>query len=74
VQGPQSAWLFDPQTSGGLLAAVKPDQADEVVRALIDAGYEATAIIGEVIPANGALPGIQLAEENTAAVQLTGRR
>lgn len=39
--------LFDPQTSGGLLAAVRPDQADEALRRLRDSGLPA-AIIGEL--------------------------
>lgn len=38
--------LFDPQTAGGLLAAVPAREADETLAALIDAGYEA-AIIGQ---------------------------
>jgi selenide,water dikinase len=42
-------WLFDPQTSGGLLAAVRPDVASAAVKALVEAGYKDTAIIGEVL-------------------------
>jgi selenide, water dikinase len=38
--------LFDPQTSGGLLAAVAPDEADAALRELRDAGVDA-AIVGE---------------------------
>nr|MCU0526802.1 AIR synthase-related protein [Elainella sp. Prado103] len=40
--------LFDPQTSGGLLAAVPIEQATACITALQDAGY-AAAQIGEVI-------------------------
>jgi selenide,water dikinase len=40
--------LFDPQTSGGLLVAVKPQQADELVKRLGQAGLPA-AIVGEII-------------------------
>jgi selenide,water dikinase len=49
------AWLFDPQTSGGILAAVKRASASEVLSELIAAGYKDATIIGEVIPtgANG---------------------
>jgi selenide,water dikinase len=43
------ALLFDPQTAGGLLAAVPPDQADDILSRLIDAGYSA-ARIGVLTP------------------------
>ena len=62
IQGPAPAWLFDPQTSGGLLAAVKPEVAEEVLRALADAGYKDATVIGEVIALNGAeSPAIHIA-------------
>ena len=41
--------LFDAQTSGGLLAAVRADQAEEAVQALRECGDENTAIIGKVV-------------------------
>ena len=50
------AWLFDPQTSGGLLAAVKPSVAGDVLRALAEAGYAEAAVVGEVIPTSGSQP------------------
>lgn len=40
--------LFDPQTSGGLLFAVSPGQADELVNRLRAAGYPAS-IVGELM-------------------------
>lgn len=40
--------VFDPQTSGGLLAGVAKDQASEVLAALHQAGYTQAAIIGRV--------------------------
>jgi selenide,water dikinase len=43
------AWLFDPQTSGGLIAGVRPAMAEEVVKALHSAGCKDTAIIGTVV-------------------------
>ncbi len=43
----QQLLLFDPQTSGGLLAALAPDEAQDALNALCSAGVEAT-IIGRV--------------------------
>jgi len=40
--------LYDPQTSGGFLVAVKEDQAEEFVKKLKDKGLDAAAIIGRV--------------------------
>lgn len=48
TEGPDTDLLFDPQTAGGLLAAVPADQADALLAHLLAAG-EAAAIIGEVI-------------------------
>ena len=39
--------LFDPQTAGGLLAAVAPDAAPAMLKALNHAGYPA-AMIGSL--------------------------
>ncbi|MCP8937569.1 selenide, water dikinase SelD [Alsobacter sp. SYSU M60028] len=50
-----AALLFDPQTSGGLLAAVAPDRADEALSALAASGCMA-ASIGEVLPPGAATP------------------
>jgi selenide,water dikinase len=42
--GPRADLLFDPQTCGGLLAAVAPDQADGILQELLNAGYVAARI------------------------------
>jgi selenide,water dikinase len=41
--------LCDAQTSGGLLICIKPDNAENMVSKLRDAGYPSNAIIGEVV-------------------------
>jgi len=42
--------LFDPQTSGGLLIAVAPDEAGELVSRIRENGDADAAIVGEVAP------------------------
>lgn len=41
--------LFDPQTSGGLLIAVAPNEAERLVAALKATGIECAAVVGEVV-------------------------
>ncbi len=43
--------LFDPQTAGGLLAAISSEQADLCLAALKALGYAHSRIMGRVIPA-----------------------
>ncbi len=50
VPGPWRALLFDPQTSGGLLIAAAPAEAEALVAELADSGAVA-AIVGEVLDA-----------------------
>ena len=40
--------LFDPQTSGGLLAEVEAEVADACISALKIAGYKDTTVIGHI--------------------------
>lgn len=47
-ESPQEDLLFDPQTSGGLLLGVAPDQAVDLVARLREEGYPEAAVIGEV--------------------------
>jgi len=49
--------LVDPQTSGGLLIAVKASQAAGLCADLQRAGYEQSAIVGEVSDRDPAVPG-----------------
>ncbi len=48
VSDNQANILFDAQTSGGLLAAVRADQAEEVIKTIHECGDERAAIIGSV--------------------------
>jgi selenide,water dikinase len=45
------AVLTDPQTSGGLLAAVAPEDVDAVLRIFDEEGFGHAAVIGSVVPA-----------------------
>ncbi len=45
--------FVDPQTSGALLAAVAPEQADDLVSALEEAAVPVARRIGEVVPYDG---------------------
>ena len=54
---PLYSLLFDPQSSGGLLASVPSPQGMECLKLLQDLGYIHSAIIGEVnLPSTNALP------------------
>ena len=48
--------LFDPQTSGGLLAAIPAEKADECIKQLKAFDHEQSGLIGRVIPAPEAMP------------------
>jgi len=50
--------FYDPQTSGGLLAAVAPDKVDAARKALVAAGC-AAMLIGEVLPKTSPLIAVR---------------
>jgi selenide,water dikinase len=72
---PALALCFDPQTSGGLLFALPAARAEAALRALREAGDERAAVIGEILPASGALIQVALnfrtfsPQENGSKVQ-----
>lgn len=53
------AWLFDPQTSGGLLAGVPAERVVECLSRLRRSGFE-PAVIGRVVPNSRSGPVITL--------------
>lgn len=44
--------LFDPQTSGGLLAGVAQDQVETCLAELVGLGYDAATVVGRVVRAD----------------------
>jgi len=50
--------LFDPQTSGGLLATIPSHHADRVIRELRDCGYTDSTVIGHIAERSHATPDV----------------
>jgi selenide,water dikinase len=53
---PERTLVVDPQTSGGLLIALPAGEAPALVARLHERGQAAAALVGEVLPADGAAP------------------
>lgn len=67
ADSPRLQLLFDPQTSGGLLAAVPAEQAQHCLTALRAAGYQAAACIGTVTRSDSSATLITLETQAPAA-------
>jgi selenide,water dikinase len=52
--------VFDPQTSGGLLASIPAAKANECLQQLIHAGYSRSAIVGRVVAESDHLEPVTL--------------
>ena len=52
--------IFDPQTSGGLLASVPAESAEACITQLVKNGYPASIIVGKVLETTGEIEPVTL--------------
>jgi selenide,water dikinase len=55
VDAARADYVFDPQTSGGLLISIEPDRADRLVSELRTRGARAAAVVGRVAARKGSI-------------------
>ena len=66
ANNPRYPLIYDPQTAGGMLAAVPKENAEACIEALRQAGYPSSCRIGEIIEH---LPAVATAPEQVVFVQ-----
>jgi selenide,water dikinase len=74
VDHPTRALLFDPQTSGGLLAGIPGDHAADCVAELRSVGYAHAAVIGHVKQAHAAGREISISVTGSLTSQVLPNR
>ncbi len=57
---PRYPLIFDPQTSGGLLATLPAENTDACIEELKSLGYTRTAVIGDVLPKSDRLEPVTI--------------
>jgi selenide,water dikinase len=60
IESNRVAGLFDPQTSGGLLFGVRPEESQRVLSFLADNDFGRSAVVGEVIENTGNMPSLKI--------------
>lgn len=55
TEDPLQDFLFDPQTSGGLLLSVSPEKTQEILDFAIKSGFSESTVIGEFVHGTGRL-------------------
>ncbi len=63
IGAPELAKLFDPQTGGGILLGIAPEKSSAVLSFLNDHGFKKSAVIGQVVPRQGALAQIVISRD-----------
>ena len=64
TDSPAARLMFDPQTSGGILAALPEQNAEETLIRLKQAGYKTASVIGHL----SATTGLTLSDENRSRI------
>ena len=67
--------LFDPQTAGGMLAAIPANEANKCIQKLRENGYESSSIVGKIVQCDsstGVGIGRAFVENSAEKIEFTG--